>query len=344
MIRHDRAWVNGQPHHDGQAREELPLAGIRVADMTVTLPGPYCSQLLLRLGASVTHLEPPQLDSLRTTAPASFAALSNGKGSVTVDLKSETDRAIALSILADAHVVIEGWRPGVADRLGVGYRAVARPNPGVVYCSISGYGQVGELAGRPGHDINYLAEAGAISLCATDGLPVGDFAGAMSAALRVVAAVRQAERTGQGSYLDVSITGAIGDWVDMVGGAEHEDFLQVYRMPHYRAYTTSDGGVLTLGVAQEQQLWANLIAALGRPEWQDVPLSERFDRREEIGSYIAARIRNMSTAEVAELLDPVDTCWAIARLPGSSPRVSGTLNDPADTLSVAEIPAPEIHG
>jgi crotonobetainyl-CoA:carnitine CoA-transferase CaiB-like acyl-CoA transferase len=304
---------------------ELPLAGVKVVDLSITLPGPYCAQLLRRLGATVLHLEPPARDALRTMAPSSFAFLSEGKTSVTVDLKSAADREVALSVLAEADIVIEGWRPGVADRLGVGYRTVAETNPAVVYCSISGFGQTGELAGRPGHDINYSAEAGALDLASTDGLPVGDFAGAMAAALRIVAASWQAARTGRGTWLDVSISGSLRDWVDAVGGADGDDFLQVYRMPHYGRFATADGGVLTLGVAHEQRLWDNLIDALGRPSWKGTTPTERTERREEMHAYLAERIATLTCADIEELLGPVDTCWAIAQAPGSPARMSGRL-------------------
>jgi crotonobetainyl-CoA:carnitine CoA-transferase CaiB-like acyl-CoA transferase len=309
-----------------------PLHGIKVVDLSVTLPGPYCAQLLRRLGATVVHVEPPAGDALRTMAPASFAFLSVGKTSVTINLKSDTERSVALSLLADADVVIEGWRPGVADRLGVGYDVVSGLNPAVVYCSISGFGQTGEMAHRPGHDINYAAEAGALDLAATDGLPVGDFGGAMFAALRIVAATWQASTTGRGTWLDVSISGALRDWVDAVGGANGPDFLHVYRMPHYGRFATADGGVLTLGVAHEQRLWANLIDALGQPSWMQVGASERFARREEMQAYMAERIASLTCAQIEALLGPVDTCWAIAQAPGSPARMSGRLVGSPDAL------------
>jgi crotonobetainyl-CoA:carnitine CoA-transferase CaiB-like acyl-CoA transferase len=305
--------------------QEYPLADVKVVDLSITLPGPYCAQLLRRLGASVIHLEPPAGDALRTMAPSSFAFLSEGKTSVTVDLKSAPEREVARSLLAEADIVIEGWRPGVADRLGVGYRTVAETNPAVVYCSISGFGQTGAMARRPGHDINYSAEAGALDLAATDGLPVGDFAGAMAAALRIVAATWQAARTGRGTWLDVSISGALRDWVDAVGGADGQSFLQVYRMPHYGRFATADGGVLTLGVAHEQRLWDNLIGALGHPSWSGATASERFDRREEMRAYIAGRVATMTCADIEDLFGPVDTCWAIAQAPGTPARMSGRL-------------------
>lgn len=143
-----------------------PLSGILVADLSVTIPGPYCAQVLCRLGATVVHVEPPDGDPHRHLAAASFAALAAGKDSVVADLKTDTGKELVLSILGRADVVIEGWRPGVAARLGVGYSDVSAVNPRVVYCSLSGYGQESGLAQRAGHDINYAAEAGANHLVA----------------------------------------------------------------------------------------------------------------------------------------------------------------------------------
>lgn len=311
---------------------DQPLHGVFIADLSVTLPGPYCSQLLRRLGAEVVHVEPPAGDPLRVMAPASFASLAEGKDSVTADLKTERDREFVLSIAQEADVVIEGWRPGVADRLGVGFAAVAAHNPAVIYCSVSGYGQRGALAHRPGHDINYLAEAGAINLAAHDGLPVGDLAGGTTAALRVVAALRQAELSDRGTHLDVSITGALMDWVDAVGAAHEDAFFDVFRMPHYGTFATGDGGVLALGIAMEQRLWHNLVSALGRPEWSMVGRAERLAMCDEIEEYIADRVGSMTSAEVATLLGRTDTCWTMAHDPAVPSAVTGRLTGTHSTV------------
>jgi crotonobetainyl-CoA:carnitine CoA-transferase CaiB-like acyl-CoA transferase len=294
---------------------DTPLAGIRVVDLSVTLPGPYCTQMLRRLGASVVHVEPPGGDSLRWVAPISFAWLAEGKESVAVDLKDPVDRDLAMSLLADADVVVQGWRPGVADRLGVSYADVAALNPGVVYCSLSGYGHEGELAHRPGHDINYLSESGAFDLLKSDGLPVGDLAGASAAVSRILAGLYRVQRTGLGSELDISIAGALGEWVEAIGGERCEDFLTVYEAPHYGAFETKDGERLVLGVAQEQRLWSNLITTLGRPEWATLDHNERSDQRDRITDYLAQRIGVLSSSELSDLFSGVDTCWSFVRSP-----------------------------
>ena len=138
------------------------LDGLRVLDFTIWRPGPYATQLLAELGADVLKVEPPGGDPMRAY-PGLFAGLSADKRSIALDLKSEADRARALELAADADVVVEGYRPGVADRLGVGYEHVRTVNASVIYCSVSGLGQDGPLAQASGHDINYLAWSGALA-------------------------------------------------------------------------------------------------------------------------------------------------------------------------------------
>jgi crotonobetainyl-CoA:carnitine CoA-transferase CaiB-like acyl-CoA transferase len=321
------------------AVRDAPLTGLRVVDLSVTLPGPYCTQVLRRLGASVLQLEPPGGDTLRWVAPASFAYVAQGKESLVVDLKDEQDVQLALSLLAEADIVVQGWRPGVAARLGVDYEAVSRINPRVVYASISGYGERGVLAHSPGHDINYAAEAGATELVRTDGLPVGDLAGASSAATRILAGVIQALRTGRGSHVEVSITGALLEWVDAIGGEKYRDFLKVYSAPHYGIFDLADGERIAFGVAQEERLWGNLITALGRPEWVDLSYGERVERSASVQEFMATALSTMTSAEVKELFAPIDTCWNLVRRPGDSEISEGVLANPGGT-----VPAPDEHG
>jgi crotonobetainyl-CoA:carnitine CoA-transferase CaiB-like acyl-CoA transferase len=318
---------------------EAPLAGLRIVDLSVTLPGPYCSQVLRRLGASVLHLEPPGGDNLRWVAPTSFAFLAQGKESVVVDLKDPVDHRLAMTELAKADVVIQGWRPGVADRLGVGYEQVRAVNPQVVYASLSGYGERGAKAHHPGHDVNYAAEAGAVDLVQVNGLPVGDLAGASTAAIRVLASVIRALRTGKGSMIEVSITGALMQWVEAVGGVDYRQFLKVYSAPHYGIFDLADGERIALGVAQEERLWAHLISALGRPEWAEMPYQARVEDAERIQEYIAKTLRTMTSAEAVAAFEPVDTCWNLVREPGQTEVTGGLLPNPG-----GRVPAPDEHG
>lgn len=317
--------VNGQLQVvDGQ-QVECGLEGVRVLDMSTTLPGPYCSQLLRRLGADVISIEPPEGDSMRSLSAAAFGHLAAGKQSVRANFKDQNDREMVLNLSRHADVVIEGWRPGVANRLGVGFVDVLATNPRVVYCSLTGYGQVGELSSLPGHEINYVAESGALDYLLADGLPIGDLSGGLAAALRVTSALRQVYRSGKGVHLDVSLTGALWDFVDALGGADIGNFFQFRRWPHYGRFVTSDGQTVTLGVAREDRLWAALVVALGRSEWAEMPVHEREARYTEVHDFLSSRIVSMSLSQVEALLGQTDTCWATSRPPGAAPRTGGRL-------------------
>src|SRR5262245_49483860 len=168
------------------------LQGFRILDFSVWRPGPYATQLLAELGADVVKVEPPGGDPMRGYAEL-FASLNANKRSIVLDLKDDDDRARALALAADADVVIEGFRPGVMARLGVGPDDVASVNPTAVYCSVSGLGQTGPLASASGHDLNYQAWAGSLApdggAPAIPAIPVADLAAGMAAALGVCAAL-----------------------------------------------------------------------------------------------------------------------------------------------------------
>src|SRR5256885_5966015 len=162
------------------------LDGVRVLDLSRLLPGGYCTQLLLAQGAQVTKIEPPAGDPIRALpgGNAYFAALHGGKQLLTLDLRTETGREALRLRVVDADVLVEGFRPGVMERMELGYASLAAVNPALVYCAITGYGSGGPMAGRAGPDLNYLARSGALSLMplrdggpTIPGLPGGDMAG-----------------------------------------------------------------------------------------------------------------------------------------------------------------------
>src|SRR5690606_11072714 len=188
-----------------------PLSGLQVVDFSELLPGPFFTQNLLELGASVTKVErPPNGDSARVMYPGVFESVNRGKSSIIVDLKTPDGLAQVCSLVEKADVFVEGYRPGVMARLGLGYEAVSAINPAIIYVSISDYGQTGPNSRRPGHDINYLAMAGALALGGSDlatpaagaGLPVADLAGAMYALSSTLAALYARVHSKQGCYLD----------------------------------------------------------------------------------------------------------------------------------------------
>jgi crotonobetainyl-CoA:carnitine CoA-transferase CaiB-like acyl-CoA transferase len=264
-----------------------PLAGTLVVDLTRLLPGAYASRELLRLGARVVRVEAPEGDPLRTTAPAWDAALRAGTESVVCDLK--TDVQLARALCARADVVLEGFRPGVAGRLGVGPDDV--PDT-VVYCSITGFGLGPANVARVGHDLNYLGWAGALEDTPTGPPPVqvADLAaGALGAVTRVLAALLERQRTGRGQRLVVSMTHGAHDLVAHRVGGDPVPRLLTGGLACYRAYPTADGRHLTLG-ALEPKFFSRLCELLGRPELAELQYkADQESLAGELGVLFASR-------------------------------------------------------
>ena len=285
-----------------------PLAGLLVVDLTRYLPGAFAARELLRLGARVVRIEPPEGDPMRQVAPAWDDALNGGKESVACDLK--TDPGLARALLERADIVLEGFRPGVAARLGVGPDDVPE---WVVYCSITGFGADGPHAARAGHDLNYLGWAGVLEDTAP-GLPPlqpADLAaGALGAVAEVLAAVLERERTGRGARLSISMTHGSHRLVshrlaaDGTAGDPLPRFL-TGGLACYRIYETADGRWLTVG-ALEPKFFLRLCEVIGRPE-----LAERHlepDGQEELATELAATFALRSLDDWLQLFDGEDVC------------------------------------
>jgi crotonobetainyl-CoA:carnitine CoA-transferase CaiB-like acyl-CoA transferase len=259
------------------------LAGLRVLDLSRLLPGGFCSLLLADFGADVIKVEDTGMgDYVRADEP-SFHALNRGKRSVRIDLKNAAGRDAFLRLVRTADVVLESFRPGVMDRLGVGYARLREENPRLVYCAITGFGQDGPYAQRAGHDVNYLALTGLLGLTGEpDGPPIqaaGQIAdlggGALMAAFGILAALRARERSGEGQFVDVSMTDGALSWLAMVAAR----YLADGRLPRrgedqlagglicYRPYRCADGWV-TLG-ALEPKFWRAWCEGLGREDLAD---------------------------------------------------------------------------
>lgn len=265
-----------------------PLQGRRVVDFSRLLPGPFCSLLLADLGAEVIKIEEPGSgDYARWYAPmvgeysGAFAALNRDKRSVAIQLKLAEGQAVAMRLCSRADIVLESFRPGVMDRLGLGYEAVRAQNAKVVYCAITGYGQTGPYRDRAGHDINYAALSGALALNGRRGetpevlgVQLGDYGGgALYGALGIVAALMDADRTGTGRLLDISMTDGARTFLTMLlgkvaAGADHatrgEDEL-AGGLPCYGVYPTRDGRAMALG-ALEPKFWQGFCEAVERPD------------------------------------------------------------------------------
>jgi len=239
-----------------------PLAGTIVVDFTRYLPGGYASRELLRLGAHVVRVEAPGGDPMRDTAPAWDAALRAGTESVVCELPRDADFARALCARAD--VVVEGFRPGVAERLGIGPGDVPER---VVYCSVTGFGLDGPHRSRAGHDLNYLGWAGVLedTAPAWPPVPIADLsAGALGAVVQVLAALLERERTGVGGHVVVSMTHGSHDLVAHRLGGEPVHRMLTGGLACYRVYATADGRQLTVG-ALEPKFFRRLCEVTERP-------------------------------------------------------------------------------
>ena len=281
------------------------LAGVRILDFTIWRPGPYATQLLGELGADVCKVEPPGGDPMRSY-PGLFEALSVNKRSIVLDLKSDDGRRRALELAAEADVVIEGFRPGVAARLGIGDDDVRAVNARVVYCSVSGMGQLGELSTAPGHDINFQAWSGAL---APEGgapvqaaVPIADLAGGLAAAYAICAAIVNQQRTGTGERIDVAMGDVLATWTGAVSPAARGVDPSARGVPGYGEFATVDGGWVTLGIITEDHFWAPLCDALSLADCRDMPFLERMTHVESLQARIAAAIAQQSRDELVNAL------------------------------------------
>ncbi|HLM51821.1 MAG TPA: CoA transferase [Solirubrobacteraceae bacterium] len=312
-----------------------PLEGVRVLDLSRLLPGGFCSLLLADFGAEVVKVEDTGLgDYLRWAPPyyegaedsarsALFLALNRNKSSVRIDLKQPEGRDVFLRLAREADVVLESFRPGVMDRLGVGYETLRAENPGLVYCAITGYGQDGPYRDRSGHDLNYLGLVGLLGLTGErGGAPVqaaGQIAdiggGALMGAFGILAALRERDRSGEGQLVDVSMADGSLSWLGLVaartfaaGAAPRRGDLELGgALVCYRPYACADGWV-TLG-ALEPKFWAAWCRGVGREDL----VERQFDApgsatHAEVSRIFAQRTRGQWQAFASEhdcCLEPV---------------------------------------
>jgi alpha-methylacyl-CoA racemase len=301
-----------------------PLDGIRVLDLTRLLPGPVATLHLADLGAEVIKIEDPQVgDYARTLGTgegadsAYFRMINRNKQGLRLDLKKPEGVEVFRRLASAADVIVESFRPGVMDKLGVGYAVIAALNPRIAYCSISGYGQDGPYKDLAGHDINYLGYAGVLDQIGCEGgdpaipnFQIADLlGGALTAAMGILAAVIDAQRTGKGRYVDVSMTDSVlahtyftmlrlnDSGHSLSRGAD----LLAGGLPCYGAYRCADGRHMAVG-ALEGKFWKICCEALGRPEW----VGRQWDAslRAEVAAVFATRPRD----DWANRFAAVDCC------------------------------------
>lgn len=306
----------------------MPLEGMRVLDLTRLLPGPFCTLLLADLGADVIKVEDPALgDYLRWGPPiassgmsAHFHTINRNKRSIGLDLKQREGRELLMELAGWADVLIEQFRPGVMERLGLDYDTVKEVHPSIVYCSLTGYGQDGPYRDVAGHDINYLGYAGVLGLTGAAGGPpvisgvqIADLgAGGMFAALSILAGYIHMKSTGEGQHIDVSMLDGSISWLTVntgelfTGGLAPERGTQLLQgaTPCYNVYEAKDG-YLAVG-ALEGKFWARLCELLGRPEYADMQFSiEKFD---EIFAWLKETFATRTRAEWMDVFGREDAC------------------------------------
>lgn len=305
-----------------------PLRGIRILDFTAMLPGAVCTQYLADLGAEVIKIEPPEHGEAargpKGTPPGGIFHVTNrNKKSFAVDLKQPAGVNAVRELIADAQVLVESFRPGVLMRLGLGWDAVHHLNPALVYCSITGYGQHGPMAQKAGHDINYQCMGGIVGQNQIDGsrpspgaVPVADLGGgALTSAVGILAALCDAQRTGQGRHVDIAMADAAMalnvaalSSKAMFGGRDPVPGRDILSggLPCYTTYRTADGRYLAVG-ALEPKFWQAFCIAVGRPDL----IARGWDmgaKRDAAVAEVASVIATKTLAAWMEILDEVDAC------------------------------------
>ncbi|WP_342362475.1 CaiB/BaiF CoA-transferase family protein [Terrarubrum flagellatum] len=307
-----------------------PLSGIRVLDFTTLLPGPLATLMLAEAGAEVIKIERAEGEDMRRFSPvvggqsAPFAALNGGKQSVSADLKNADDIARLKVLIAEVDIVIEQFRPGVIERLGLGYDDARKLNPRLIYCSISGFGQTGPRSGEAGHDINYQALGGLLSLSpgtpdapnVSPALTCDIAGGALPAVINILLALRQRDVTGEGCRLDIAMTDAAFTFAVLALSGAHgskrnpgaHEAMLAGGDPRYQLYATSDDRFLAVG-ALEAKFWQTFCDAIALP----AELRDFARHPEKTRDAIAAIIRAQASDHWRRAIEPLDCCATVVR-------------------------------
>ena len=309
----------------------MKLENVRVLDLSMNMPGPYLSMLMADNGAEVIKVEQPGtgdpgrvLGTVEGPSTVFFRNLNRGKKSITLDLKSETGREKLLQLCETADVLIEGFRPGVAGRLGVDYKAVAARNPGIVYCSISAYGQTGPYRDYPAHSLAVEAFSGAVSTTegadmepAIPGVAIADFLSALHGLSGVLMALLRRQATGTGDYIDISM-------LDSVVAAEPNVVAPVFAQGRevipkqernlggaafYQIYRTKDGRHVALA-GQEDKFVRTVLSAFGREDFSGLCARGPGPHQKPLIDFFRSEFLKKSQAEWIEWFEPLGVCFA----------------------------------
>ena len=309
----------------------MKLEGIRVLDLSMFLPGPHLSMMMADHGADVIKVEPPAGEPVRNVGYRTADGVSvwfrnthRGKRSIALDLKTDAGREALLKLAESADVFIEAFRPGVIDRLGVGYEAVAARNPGIVYASIAAFGQTGPEVQRPAHDYAVQALAGTASLNlgadgepTNSGMPVSDMAASLMTLSAILMALLRRQSTGRGDYIDMSMHDATMAWLPNVTGPVFaEDRAPVVKderswggYAFFRAYRTADGRHVALG-GVEHKFVINLLTTLERPDLIEPACGPPGPGQQPVKDFLAETFARRTRDEWEEWFEGRDVCFA----------------------------------
>jgi crotonobetainyl-CoA:carnitine CoA-transferase CaiB-like acyl-CoA transferase len=301
-----------------------PLQGIRVLDFTRVLAGPSAALALADLGAEVLKVEPPGSgDETRTFPPFRdgeshyYLSINRGKKSIVIDLKTDEGLALARDLAGKCDILLENYRPGVMDRLGLGYEALSEANPGLIYCAISGFGMTGPLRDKPSFDIVLQALSGALSvngepgaLPSKLGIPLGDLVGGINGPIAILAALHERHRTGRGRLIDISLLdgmigllGYLAQLAFFTGENPQPQGSQHPNLVPYGQFPASDGSIIVACLTNS--FWQRICQALEQPELIDDPrfnsIEKRRERRSEVNEIVAAFTRQRTVQELEEL-------------------------------------------
>ena len=300
-----------------------PLAGIKVVDFSMFVPGPFCSSILADLGAEVIKVESIGGDPGRSYVPVQFRTENRNKRSISVNLKDEKSRSIVERLARHADIALEGFRPGVAKRLGIDSESLRIANPKIIHCSLSGYGQSGPWRDRPGHDVNYVAAAGALAFPgqwlkppSRSSLAIADMSGGSFAAIAVLAALQERNSTGRGASLDLSLFESAFFLAAMRHSLDPKVDPKAHIFPINDIFETRDGKRLTLGILEEH-FWKNfltIVADVAPDLSSDLYSNDALRRKngDALSSRLSEILKMKTAGQWLKLCDehdvPVDLC------------------------------------
>lgn len=306
-----------------------PLTSLKVLDFSTLLPGPYATMMLADMGAEVLRVEAPDRVDLTKVMPpfdgkisTAFSYLTRGKHTLTLNLKQAEAVDKVKELVRDYDIVVEQFRPGVMDRLGIGYEALKAINPRLIYCAITGYGQTGPYRDRAGHDINYLSIAGVSSHCGRAdsgppplGIQVADVAGGSHhAVMGILAAVIERQQTGTGQFVDISMTdaafalNAMAGAASLAGGQEQQpESALLNGGSFYDYYQTRDQRWLSIG-SLEPQFSARLCDTLGLSALKSLALSQKPEDQQQLKTALKEKVAEKTLAEWQEIFADQDAC------------------------------------